>query len=122
MDADLVAALGSTPTVTEKLYAEAIEDARQRAVELNQYRADVKQMFAWYQDAFASLPPETRSEDSLMYERCFMKALDLRRQNMSTATTTTTMDDVINDAVYIADKMFAHLKSRNVDMPGTFTK
>lgn len=117
MDADLVAALGSSPTVTEKLYAEAIEDSRQRAAELNQYRADVKQMFAWYQEAFASLPPERRTEDQYMYERCLMKALDLRRQNMSTATSYALMDDVVNDAIYIAGKIYAHLKAREAE-PG----
>lgn len=110
MDADLTQALGANATVMEKLYAEAIEDSRLRAQELNQYRADMKAMFAWFQSQYNQLPPETRTEDQLLYERCLMKALDLRRQNMSTATTQGVMDDVIADAIYIAGKVFAHLK------------
>lgn len=116
MDADLVAALGSTPTVTEKLYAEAIEDSRLRAAEVQQYRADVKAIFDWFKTEYTKLPAEQRTEQQHLYERCLMKALDLRRQNMTTATTLATMDDVIADAVYIAGRIYSQLQQSQVGL------
>jgi hypothetical protein len=112
MDADLTAALGTAPTATEKLYAEAIEDGRLRAAELQQYRADMKAMVDRFWTELNKLPPETQTEADRLYQRCILLGAEMRKQSMTTATTQATMLDVINDGIWIGEQLYAHLKAK----------
>ena len=119
MDADLVSALGSTPTPLEKLYAEAIEDNRVSTVKWDEerqklaaFRATMTDWAAWMKAEYAKLPPETLSDEDRMYERCVMAGLEIRKQAMTTATSQATMDDVINDGFRMGDEIYRRLQAR----------
>ena len=52
-------------------------------------------------------PYELAKEDAVgLYRICFQKACDLRRQNMSTATTQATTDDILSDISRIAASLY----------------
>lgn len=119
MDADIVAALGSTPTVMEKLYAEAIEDSRLNTVKwdeerqrLAQFRVSMTEYMTWFKTEYGKLPPELFDDHDRLYSNCVMQGLELRRQSMTTATTQSTMDDVINDGFRIGGEIFRRIQAR----------
>jgi len=119
MDADLVAALGTTPTVMEKLYAEAIEDTRLNTVKWDQerqrlveFRQTTTAWMDWMKAQYNELPPELFDDNDRLYERCVMEGLDLRKQALNTSTTVSTMTDVINDGFYLGGEIFRRIQAR----------
>jgi hypothetical protein len=119
MDADLVAALGTTPTVMEKLYAEAIEDSRAGVVKwdeerqrLAEWRTAATAWMDWMKAQYNELPPELFDDNDRLYTNCIMQGLDLRKQALSTATTKSTEDDVINDGFRIGGEIFRRIQAR----------
>ena len=112
MDADLTNALGNTPTATEKLYAQAIQDSRANAAALEEFRTAMKEMHAWMRAQYTALPPETHTENDRLYQRCILEGFEGRKQSMTTATTQATMQDVINDGIWIGEQLYAHLKGK----------
>lgn len=114
MDADLATILGGSATVTEKLYAQAIQEGRTNAKALEDFRVLLRQHMQWFQTQYADLPPETAptfDDKDRMYSFFLQVGMDARKQSMSTATTRATMDDVVDDAHYIANKLYAILKT-----------
>lgn len=140
MDADLTAALGSTPTVNERLYAAGLQDTRNSTAQWTQnnatwaadianvqtfrqkltsditnqqsFRKSVVDFTKWVQAQYALLPPEIFDNNDELYERCVMRGLDLRKQTMSTSTSQTTIDDVINDGFKIGGEIFRRIQDR----------
>jgi hypothetical protein len=119
MDADIVAALGSTPTAMEKLYAEAIEDSRLNTVKwdeerqrLAEFRAAMTEYMTWFKTEYGKLPPELFDDHDRLYSNCVMQGLEIRKQSMTTATTQSTMDDVINDGFRLGGEIFRRIQAR----------
>jgi hypothetical protein len=126
MDQDLLDALGATPTAMEKLYAEVIEDTRANTAKWNEdrakwdeerqrladFRAALTQHVAWLETEYGKLPPELFDDNDRLYSSCVMQGLEIRKQSMTTATTQSTMDDVINDGFRIGGEIFRRIQAR----------
>jgi hypothetical protein len=130
MDADLVTALGNTPTPMEKLYAEAIEDTRASTAKweamnakwdeerqrLADFRTTTTAWIDWFKSEYGKLPAELFDVNDRLYERCINLGIEVRKQAMTTATSQATMDDVINDGFKMGGEIFRRLQSRKAQV------
>ncbi len=136
MDADLTTALGANPTPLERLYAQAIQDSRDSTVRWRQaldateaeraliqserasmqtFRTEAIAQMQWFRDQYELLPKEVApifNEMDRLFERCLSEGMSARAQAMTTATSRSTMDDVVADAFYIAEANYARLRQR----------
>lgn len=136
MDQDLTTALGANPTPLERLYAQAIQDTRaatarwtqaladteaERALiqaeraSMQNFRTEAVAQMQWFRDQYELLPKEVApifDEMDRLFERCLTLGMDARQQAMTTATSRSTMDDVVADAFYIAEQNYARLRQR----------
>lgn len=111
MDQDISTALapasGSSNTIMEKLYALAVQDSRN-------FRSVMQAQLDWFKQSYDQLPPEEQAffnDKDRLYLTCLQMGMDARKQTMSTTTSRTLMDDVVDDAFYIANKLYARVKA-----------
>jgi hypothetical protein len=143
MDTDLTEALGPTPSVNEKLYAAGLQDTRNSTAQWTQnnvtwagdianvqaYRktltADVTNRQAFRKSitdfttkvaASGMLAPLVFDENDELYERCVMKGLEIRKQNLTTSSSQATIEDVINDGFNIGHEIFRRVQSRKAQV------
>jgi hypothetical protein len=96
------------------IQAERVSMQNERA-SMQTFRAEVAGQMQWFRDQYELLPKEAApvfDEMDRLFERCLSLGMDARAQAMTTATSRSTMDDVVADAFYIAEQNYARLRQR----------